>query len=122
LAGSANTPIAPDLKPRRLRSVPWRDILIANGFVSLLLGLAALFIAGQYSADAHRWVQESSADEFARVVRLAVLLYVLYALIMLGAGMVWVAISVYSSRQRGVLGSPVIAPDTKLGATPDTSA
>jgi hypothetical protein len=99
--------------------VPWRDILIANGFVSLLLGLAALFAAGRYSADAHRWVQESSADGFARVVRLAVLVYVLYALVMLGAGMAWLAVGIYSRRQRGGTASPAIAPDAEPGAAAD---
>ena len=116
MAGSANTPVAIPTKLRRLSAVAWRDILIANGFVSLLLGLATLFVAGRYAADAHRWVQESSPDEFASVVRLAVLVYILYALTMLGAGMAWLAVSVYAARR--VRGEPLIrAPDASPGTS-----
>lgn len=102
--------------------MPWRDIIIANGFVGLLFGLAALFAVDRYSVDAHRWVQESSADEFARAVRLAVLVYVLYALVMLGAGMAWLAVSIYSRRWRGGPAALAIAPDVEPGAAADPAS
>ena len=92
--------------------MPWRDILIANGFVSLLFGLAALFVASTYSAGAHRWVQESSVEEFARVVRLAVLVYILSALIMLGAGLIWLVVIAYSGRRVSVM-PPTAAPEAE---------
>ncbi len=116
MAGSANILDSQPAKPPRLALVAWREILIANGFVSLLFGLVALGVVTQYAPDAHRWVRESSASEFAGVVRFGVLVYILYALTTLGIGMAWLAVSVYSSR-RQVEPAPA-APAAEPGAAP----
>lgn len=105
MAGLADNPTTETTKPRTLAAFPWREMLVANGIVSLLLGLAALLLVNRYSVDAHNWAQAASPDEFARVARLAVLLYILYALALLGTGMLWLAVSLFSSsRRRGIAG------------------
>ncbi len=112
MVGLANGPGAVPTSPRRLALVPWRDILIANGVVSLLLGLAALFAASRYATDLHRWIREASADEFAHVVRLVILVYILYALISLSVGFIWLAVQAYATPWGIVDG--VRAPEGKM--------
>lgn len=89
--------------PNRRSPFPWQEVLVANGFVSLFLGLAALLFASLYSADAYNWLQRSTAEDFSRIVRLAVLCYLLYGLILLGVGLSWLAVSGYRNRRKNQL-------------------
>lgn len=87
-------------RPGLFSSVPWREVLLANGFASVVFGAAALAAAARYSGRAHDWARAASADDFARVVRLAALVYLLYGLVTLSAGLVWLAVGVHGARRR----------------------
>ena len=76
---------------KRMAEMPWRDILVANGCLSVLIGLCLLWVVTTYSLEMHSWVTNSSADQFNNVLRLLVLLYIAYGLTILFGAMMWIA-------------------------------
>ena len=98
------------------RPIAWSEILLANGLISLLLGLGALFLVRAHFGEAYDWVRQSPPERVRGVVELLVQVYVLYALVMLLLGLVGVVRA--ARRKRAVPPTPPAVVDAaESGAT-----
>jgi hypothetical protein len=69
--------------------IDWHYILIANGFVSVILGIIALIATSVYSETVYNLIVKDSSEKFSLILRLIVLIYIAYGLLILSSGFIW---------------------------------
>jgi uncharacterized membrane protein len=64
----------------RPRQIPWREVVLVNGILSCLIGLAALIAVRRFGPQADNWVRNNSPELVGEAVEVIVLSYIAYAI------------------------------------------
>ncbi|HAO10921.1 MAG TPA: hypothetical protein DCQ51_07065 [Planktothrix sp. UBA8407] len=81
-----------NLRKEKIDKIDWHYILIANGFVSIILGIIALIATSVYSEKLYDFIIENSLEKFSLILQLIVLIYIAYGLVILSSGFIWLSI------------------------------
>lgn len=81
-----------NIEKEKIDKIGWHYILIANGFVSVILGIFALIATSVYSEKLYNFIIENSWEKFSLIIKLIVLIYIAYGLVILSSGFIWLSI------------------------------
>lgn len=81
-----------NINSKNIDKIDWHYILIANGFVSVILGIIALIATSVYSETLYNLIVKGSSEKFSLILRLIVLIYIAYGLVILSSGFIWLRV------------------------------
>lgn len=81
-----------NINSKNIDKIDWHYILIANGLVSVILGIIALIATSVYSETLYNLIVKGSSEKFSLILRLIVLIYIAYGLLILSSGFIWLRV------------------------------
>jgi hypothetical protein len=72
---------------KRPTNLPWREVVLVNGILSALLGLAGYLLVRRFGPEADAWVRGHAPERVQDMAELVVLVYLAYAVSLILIGM-----------------------------------